>query len=143
MVPDLVGGVLPPGVHSANPAEVLAAFGWNQYRRGLIAGFRRGVAALRRAGCQSVWLDGSFVTSKEIPGDFDACWDPTNVAIDKLDPVLLDLGGKRLAQKAKYGGEFMPNVIERGSGMFFVEFFQRDRDGNPKGILHIDVEEWA
>lgn len=143
MVPDLVGGVLPPGVHTANPAEVVAAFGWTEHRRRLIRGFRRGVADLRRAGCQGVWLDGSFVTDKEVPRDFDACWDPTNVAIDKLDPVLRDMEAGRLSQKVKYGGEFMPNVIEGGSGLYFVEFFQRDRNGKPKGILHIDVEEWS
>lgn len=143
MVPDLVDGVLPPGVYTANPAEVVSAFGWTAHRRGLISGFRRGVVDLRNAGCQNVWLDGSFVTAKEVPGDFDACWDTANVAIDKLDPVLRDLRGKRISQKAKYGGEFMPNVIERESGLVFVEFLQRDRDGKPKGILHIDVEEWS
>ena len=48
----------------------------------------------------------------------------------------------RMAQKAKYGGEFLPNVIEDGSGLFFVDFFQTDRDGNAKGIIRINVEEW-
>lgn len=143
MVPDLVDGVLPPGVHTANPAEVLSAFGWTAHRRRLISGFRRGVADLRRAGCQTVWLDGSFVTAKEVPNDFDACWDTTHVAIDKLDPVLRDFRGTRQSQKAKYGGEFMPNVVEHVSGLIFVEFLQSDRSGKPKGILHIDVEEWS
>lgn len=28
------------------------------------------------------------------------------------------------------GCEFLPNVVEAGSGVFFVEFFQRDRNGD-------------
>ena len=82
------------------------------------------------------------MTDVEVPGDFDACWDPSGVAIDKLDPVLRDLRDKRVAQKAKYGGEFLPNVIEEGSGLFFVDFFQMDRDGQAKGIIRIDIEGW-
>ena len=45
---------------------------------------------LRAAGCKRVYIDGSFITTKEHPGDF----------------------------------------------------FQRDRDGNPKGIIVIDLEDF-
>ena len=123
--------------------ETFAVFGWTYHRRSLLRGFRRGVANLAAAGCRTVWLDGSFVTEKILPEDFDACWDPTGVDLDLLDPVLKDLSRKRRAQKAKYGGEFLPNVIEAGSGRFFVEFFQADRDGNAKGIIRVDVKEWT
>ena len=143
MIPALVGGVLPPGVHEANRQEAAAAFGLPAHRRLLLAGFQRGVAALRRAGCTDVWLNGSYVTDKAIPNDYDACWDPLGVDLNKLDPVLQDLGRQRVAQKVKFGGEFFPNIVEAASGLLFIEFWQRDREGNQKGILHIDTEEWA
>ncbi len=98
---------------------------------------------MRDAGCTDVWLNGSYVTDKEIPNDYDACWDPLGVDLDKLDPVLQDLSRQRVAQKVKFRGEFFPNIVEAGSGLLFIEFWQRDRDGNQKGILHIDTEEWA
>ena len=142
MIPDLVDGALPPGVHEATRAEVFAVFGWTPHRRALLNGFSRGVVNLANAGCAAIWLDGSFVTSKERPDDFDACWDPTGVELGKVDPILFDMSPGRLSQKAKYGGEFFPNVVEFGSGRFFVEFFQFDRAGSPKGIVQIDVEEW-
>jgi len=53
-----------------------------------------------------VWLNGSFATSKDEPGDFDACWDTDGVDLDALDPVILDLSAGRSAQKTRYGGEF-------------------------------------
>lgn len=141
MVPELVNGALPVGVHAATFAELSESFGWTSQRAALIDGFIRAVGDLADGGCQKVWLDGSFVTNKEVPGDFDACWDPTGVELSLLKPVLLDMSNGREAQKVEYGGEFLPNIIEGGSGMFFVEFFQRDRNGNPKGILEFRIED--
>jgi len=45
-------------------------------------------------------------------------------------------------QKAEFGCEFFPNIVEAGSGRYFVEFFQQDRDGQSKGINAIDLEEF-
>ena len=47
------------------------------------------IDSLRRAGCRTVYIDGSFATSKEIPNDFDVCWDEEDVAPELPDPVLL------------------------------------------------------
>ena len=99
---------------------------------------------LAAAGCTRVWLNGSFVTAKEEPGDFDAVWDPECVDDDALDPLFGPLGlanGRRL-QKERFGGEWFPNVVEGGSGALFAAFFQRDRDATSKGIVVIRVEEW-
>jgi hypothetical protein len=35
------------------------------------------------------------------------------------------------------------NIVEAGSGEFFVEFFQRDPDGQREEIVGIDLEEFA
>jgi hypothetical protein len=56
----------------------------------------------------------------------------------QLHPALCDLSPGRPLQKAEFGCEFFPNIVEAGSGLFFVEFFQRD--GDPKGIVVIDLE---
>ena len=36
-----------------------------------------------------VYVDGSFVTEKETPGDFDACWEMDGIDPIKLDPIFL------------------------------------------------------
>ncbi|HEV3079165.1 MAG TPA: hypothetical protein VGY66_05275 [Gemmataceae bacterium] len=95
------------------------------------------------AGCRRAYIDGSFVTRKQRPGDYDGCWETTGVDLRKLDPVLLTFDQGRAAQKAKYGGEFFPaRFTEGGSGTTFLEFFQTDKEtGAPKGIVILQLRE--
>jgi hypothetical protein len=134
-------GRLPLGEHMATWEEVVERFGWNPHRRRLLDGLDDGLEALASAGCRQVWLNGSFVTSKDEPADFDACWDIEDVDLDRLDPVLMDLSAGRLAQKDRFKGEFFPNVVEAGSGLVFSDFFQNDRDTGRKGIVVIHLQE--
>jgi hypothetical protein len=137
-------GLLPPGVHRAAWHDVARRFGATPHRRWLLAGLRRALKALRAAGCQTVYLDGSFVTAKRDPGDFDGCWDIEGVDPELLDPVLLQFDNRRAAQKAKYRGELFPAQMgEGGSGLTFLEFFQIDKEsGAPKGIVALDLRRW-
>jgi len=85
---------LPPGIHEATWAEVVAVFGYTEHRRTLLVGLKAAFEFLRSAGCRRAYIDGSFVTSKEIPGDFDACWEVEGVDLPRLArlaPVLFDL----------------------------------------------------
>ncbi len=98
---------------------------------------------LKLAGCRMAYVDGSFVTSKEYPNDFDGCWEETGVDPLALDPVLLDFDNDRAAQRIKYYGEFLPaSVVEASSGLSFLEFFQTAETGERKGIVAIDLEGW-
>lgn len=119
-------------------------FGGNQRRREILSGMLRALQALKAAGCRRVYIDGSFVTSKELPADFDGCWDPEGVDFDSLDPVLLDFEGHREAQKARFEGEMFIALTQADAlGLCFLDFFQFDRDGRPKGIIQIDLEDIA
>jgi len=143
MIPDFApgSGQLPPGEYEATWAEITDRFGWNQRRRQLLDGLAEALQALAGAGCSRVWLNGSFVTDKEEPGDFDAVWEPRGVdrlLLERLAPEVLDLTNHRAAQKLRFGGELFPNIIEGASGKTFERFFQTDRDGNAKGIVVID-----
>lgn len=142
MIPEFEpGGNLPRGVHWATWEEFCDRFGATPWRLVLVAGLRAALVDLRRAGCRTAYVDGSFVTSKTAPGDFDACWDPRGVDLDKLDSVLRTFDEGRAAQKAKYGGELFPSVSFAGcKGPTFLDFFQTDRDtGAPKGIVALDL----
>ncbi len=103
---------------------------------------RRALRALKKAGCARAYIDGSFVTSKELPEDFDGCWDHEGVDVDALDPVLLDFSDRRAAQKEKFRGElFIAATPADALGHRFLDFFQLDRDGRPKGIVQIGLKE--
>ena len=69
------GGNLPPGIHPATWSELASRFGGTAHRQSLLAGLKGALEALREAGCRRVYIDGSFVTAKVEPGDFDGCWE--------------------------------------------------------------------
>jgi Family of unknown function (DUF6932) len=142
MIPDFDSdGRLPPGIHSCDWQEFSSKFAWNPHRNKLMSGLKAALDSLKYAGCQTIYIDGSFVTAKEIPGDFDACWEVQGVDPNFLDPVLLIFDKGRAAQKAKYFGELFPaECVEGTSGKTFLDFFAVDKDtGTPKGIVVIDL----
>ena len=134
-------GYLPPGVHDATWREVVARYGFNPYRSRLLDGLLAALRNLRRAGCISALIDGSFVTAKRFPGDYDGTWDPSGVDPALVDPVLLTFENKRAAMKAKYLGELFPANGCAAPGVAFAEFFQRDRDGVAKGVVRLGLRE--
>jgi hypothetical protein len=142
-IPDIdrATGNLPPGIHQGTWEELAGAFGSTAQRRALLEGLLRALSELRRAGCRRAYIDGSFVTAKDVPGDFDGCWDPEGVDPDVLEPTLLDFTDRRAAQKAKYGGElFIATESADAAESRFLDFFQRDkRTGEPKGIVALDL----
>lgn len=122
--------------------EFVSRFGWTGHRRRLLQGMKNALKALQVAGCRKVYIDGSFVTAKETPNDYDGCWDIDGVDPQRLDPVLLQFSHRRVAQKTKYLGELFPaQDVESDSGVVFLEFFQIDKEtGDTKGIILIDLE---
>jgi hypothetical protein len=137
-------GNLPPGIHWADWTEIALRFGGTPHRRILLRGLQEAAGQLSQAGCKAIFLDGSFVTAKEQPGDFDACWDIADVDPDRLDPIFFDFENGRAAQKARFYGEFFPAQLPEGwSGKAFLEFFQTDKEtGNPKGIVGFAPRRW-
>jgi hypothetical protein len=132
--------VLPPGVHLATLAEVATTFATNAKRRLLYDGLLLAAMAmaLRMAGCGKLYLDGSYVTAKTVPSDYDGCWDPAGMDPAKLDAVFLDFANKRQAMKNKFGGEFFPSSAPNTPTQTFLDFFQIEKfTGEAKGILLI------
>ncbi|HKY03257.1 MAG TPA: hypothetical protein VJQ56_00105 [Blastocatellia bacterium] len=136
-------GLLPEGIHSATWEEVITHFGGNERRRQLLSGLSEALGLLKSAGCRRVYIDGSFVTSKERPNDIDVCWDIDGVDADALDPVFFEFGNGRAAQKARFGAEFFPAQVPEGiTGKVFLDFFQVDREtGEAKGIIELFLDD--
>jgi hypothetical protein len=141
---DLIGApwpILPPGVHSASFAEIEVAFAINPRRRDLYSGLLVGSGFLARAGCKTIYLDGSYVTGKPLPGDYDVCWEPAGVDPKLLDFVFFDFTKKREAQKKKFRGEYWPVKRDPVTGYSFLDFFQNEPfTGKKKGILSVSLD---
>lgn len=139
-VPGAPYAVLPSGVHMASMDEIAVRFATSPHRIWLFEGLIQAVEALTLAGCRLLYIDGSFVTAKSDPGDYDGCWDPTGVVGAKLDRVLLDFSNGRAAQKRKYRGELFIASLANGQNGTFLEFFQFEKHtGSPKGIVGVTL----
>jgi hypothetical protein len=137
-------GNLPPGIHSATWDEVVVRYGYSEHRYRLLTGLRQALDLLRRFGCRRFYLDGSFVTTKEKPGDYDGCWEVEGIDIHRLareQPLLWDDSRGRLNQKRRFGGDLFPiSAIDLFSQQIFLDF-QRDTETRmPKGIIVLDLE---
>lgn len=147
MIPELVDlpgapwSVLPAGIHQASLSSVADRFASNARRRRLFSGLVQASRNLAMAGCKRLFLDGSFVTDKPWPADYDACWDPCGVNRELMDPVFSIFSEGRAAQKAKFNGEFFPSTNRAdAAGRTFVDFFQIEKfSGLRKGIVLIDL----
>lgn len=131
--------VLPPGIYQVTLGEMRERYAYNPKRRTQFAGLLSALRNLRRAGCREVLIDGSYVTAKPQPGDYDACWQPDRVNPQDLDPVFFDFDNNRANQKAKFLGEFFPATARADAlGATFLDFFQTDKfTGARKGIISI------
>lgn len=138
-------GNLPPGIHWAEWSEFEERYGITPKRVRMIQGLLLAMEQLKAAGCCPIYINGSFVTSEPNPNDFDACWDREEVDIDYLRthaPTLLNFYDRDM-QKAKYRGDILPSDQLIGDeGTMSIEFFQRDRGENSKGIVVIDLRRW-
>ncbi|WP_188559590.1 DUF6932 family protein [Hymenobacter glacieicola] len=137
-------GLLPPGIHWATWGEIRDRFGHTPHRMNLLFGLMDGLGSLKQAGCKLIYIDGSFCTAKEVPGDFDVCWDDTPVDLEKLfslAPLLFDFEQGRAAQKARYLGEFFPcSFIAAPPATLYLDFFQLDKNsGGAKGIIGLQL----
>jgi hypothetical protein len=93
--------------------------------------------SLADAGCTFFIVDGSFVTDKESPRDYDACCDFSGINPTKVD---LKLFGSREEIKAEFYGELFPEHYMADDEYTFREFFQTDRDDIPKGVIRLDLK---
>ncbi|MCL1047014.1 hypothetical protein L2737_17075 [Shewanella electrodiphila] len=133
--------VLEEGVHDLSLPEFRRLFVYNPLREKQFLGLVEAMKNLRDAGCSTIYIDGSYVTQKAHPGDFDACVDYSGVDLQVLDPVFRNFDNQRQAQKDKYEGEFFPHLGKADSvGTLFLDFFQNEKhSGKRKGIVKLDL----
>ena len=137
-------GNLPPGIYLATWNDIVSRFGRTPHRQRLLAGLEAALEPLRVAGCRRVYINGSFVTDKEVPGDIDVAWEPAGVDVVhllELEPLFGDFSARRAAQKAKFLCEFFPASFAADLvGNTFLDFFQTDKHtGERKGIIALDL----
>ncbi len=142
-IPDLSPeGFLPPGIHMTTWEEFEERYASSMIRRTQLKGMKRALIEFKKAGCSRIYIDGSFVTGKKNPGDFDALYELDELLPDCIDKILIDASAEgRKKQKKYYEGEFFPASAKADPyGNKFLDFFQKDkRTKKPKGIIRIEL----
>lgn len=131
--------IFKPGIYEFTMEKVEAKFAKTPERRRLFEGFRQLATDLKEAGCRRIFLDGSFITGKEEPGDFDACWEPFKIVRQPKDALLLETSYEGVkARKERYLGDVFPRHTPKYGDR--VETWQLDeRTSKRKGIIFIDL----
>lgn len=135
-------GNLIPGIHLISIEDFENWFGYNSARKEMIQGLKLAISWLKECGCKIIYIDGSFVTTKVIPGDFDACWDANGVDLNLIKekyPLIIDFSNGRANQKFHFKGELFPAQVKATPYDIYLNFFQADRDGKPKGIVQLNI----
>lgn len=126
-------GLLPPGVHDATLDEVASTFGSSTPRRAALATSLRAFVDLARGFglFTKVFVDGSFTTDADPPGDVD-------LVLQIPGPKMRDLHAHpqwteldRASVKAKYEVDLLIEPTENGNA-FMVGLFMTLK---PKDLL--------
>lgn len=140
--------LLPPGLHDVSQTELdnhfLSAFAQSTTRPGLIVGLRRFLNALQPFGIHfEVWVDGSFVTTKENPNDIDLV---AFASVTQVNALSADdkkrLGGlfDRVSTRHSFGCDVLFAVREdENVRSYWRGWYGFDRTERPKGIARIVV----
>jgi len=144
VLPDLDGesGYLPGGTHDASLEEIRARYATNFRRREIFAGLEHVLKLLAARGVKTVWVDGSFITSKARPSDVDLIY----VSPSGSDPDTWDwLSQTRRPDLKKYHRVDLwrypspqrskKNTLSRS--ITIKEFFESDEDDTFKGIIRL------
>ena len=131
-------GVLDPGIYKMTWKEFYNSFSFSKRRKELLEGLEKVVAILREIRATHIYIDGSFVTDKVNPNDWDACFDSSIPVINNL---LCKYPFKDTKiQKKLYKGElFYAKSIADEYGNTYFDFFQQKKGNSAikKGMVEL------
>ena len=115
-------GFLPNGVHLCTIEEVENIFCWNECRLEIWRGGLQFLSELiTRNMAYPIYIDGSFITDKKLPGDVDVVLDLTHADDFTQFLCVKMFQSERESIKARYHVDFCPNLPGNND---FSAFFQ-------------------
>lgn len=132
-------GNLPPGIHNASLEEIGRRFATNRRRKEVFRGLEFVVGELAKKGVFDIWIDGSFISTKERPRDVDMLFlRPTSYGPSW---GVLHISNRENL-KLSYRVDLLPENSTGPDAMTgmpipIIKFFQQDRNGQPKGLIRL------
>jgi hypothetical protein len=132
---------LPVGIHKATIDEVESTYAYNIFRKEIFEGLKLLITDLKKIGCNTIYINGSFVTSIKKPNDVDVCWEESSGTGLTFEKQTLPILWNREEAKNRYKADiFLAQSIEFKSKLTFLKFFQRIKYTNlTKGIIQLDI----
>ena len=140
-------GWLPEGHHAATWEEIAARFGGTpgSRRAEVLASLLAWRDAARASGLGGLMvLNGSFISTKEAPGDFDLffLYDEASEARIAAEGQARDLTQYQACREAGYLGDVfaLPASLARVSPLLGgADMFDTDRNGRAKGVVEVTL----
>lgn len=140
-------GWLPEGHHAANWQEVGLRFAGepNSHRATVFSSLLSWRDAVRAKGMAGlIILNGSFISIKEAPGDFDLVfsYDEGTEALVRNDPEVRKLIDYQTCRALGFLGDVfaLPASLQKSSPLLSgLDMFDFDRQGRPKGVIEVQL----
>ena len=141
-------GFLPNGVHICTIEEIENTFCWNEHRSKIWRGGLKFLSKLITRDMDfPIYVDGSFITDKKLPGDVDIVLDLTQADDFKQFLGVKMFQSEREIIKMEYCVDFCPNLPGNNDFSAFFQYIGPKmatikglNDKYRKGILR--VESW-
>lgn len=134
-------GDLPPGIHRAGWSDIRERLGRGIVRQRLSGTLRHLHALAMRTGCVERFLIfGSFVTSKEAPGDLDVVLIMTEGFILEQAPRESRVLFSHADADTRFGASVFwvrRGILSDGEMAQFLDFWQTRRDNKKRGIVEV------
>jgi hypothetical protein len=137
MLPALdANGNLPPGLFTVTPEELLGRFSrpYSQARDRRTTSLRSFLNEIQRYS-RGAYIDGSYTTSKLAPADVDIAL----VLRSDFDPMSSDAAKVRSIARRHPDIHLFVFMEQSPPLQNMIDFWCRDRDGNPKGIVFVEM----
>ena len=120
--------------------ELKYYFGTNPRRMDQINNALQFFRIFHTCGCQTVFIDGSFVTKKKYPEDIDLCFDMTSVSNEKMEEVFPQFFDPNEIGKIRRNS--LCHIFHfSATDTRLFDLFQYDRDGNFKGFVKLNLKD--
>jgi hypothetical protein len=120
--------------------EFVTHFGNNARRKRQIDNAIAFFRLFYECGCPTVYVDGSFVSTKKDPADIDLCFDLTDVDVENIEeafPQFFELNeiGRIHREQQCHLFHFTKAYPK------LLNILEEDRDGDPKGLVKLSLKE--
>ncbi|MEP6465720.1 MAG: hypothetical protein ABJB05_05425 [Parafilimonas sp.] len=120
--------------------EFQKLFGYNKERQKQVNNLFTVANKLKNSGCETMFVFGSFATSKEQPNDIDVCFDISNLDIKVLEKNYSLFDHYEHKRFHKYLLVHIPFFKIKTEDKELMQFMKTDKSGNKRGIIALSLK---